>query len=206
MIRILVGSGNPKKKRELLELLGGLPLELASLADLDPVPPPPEETGETFEDNAILKARYYSEASGLPCLADDSGLEVDALGGRPGVRSARYAGPAGDDAANNALLLEELASRPDGERGARYVCAIALAHGDRVLFVGRGTCSGTILRAPRGNGGFGYDPLFLDPGLQRTFAEIGPEVKAVRSHRGRALGDLRNELPRLLELLLPSRP
>lgn len=206
MIRLLVGSGNPKKKRELLDLLFGLPLRLASLADLDPAPPPPAETEETFEGNAILKARYYSEATGLPCLADDSGLEVDALGGRPGVLSARYAGSGAGDAANNALLLEELGSRPDRERTARYVCAIALAHRDRVLFVARGTCTGIILRAPRGGGGFGYDPLFLDPDLQKTFAEIEPEVKAVRSHRGRALRDLRNELPRLLELLPPSCP
>lgn len=156
----------------------------------DELPDPPE-TGETFADNALEKARFVHARTGLPALADDSGLEVDALGGRPGVHSRRYS-PEGTDAANNALLLQELLGNV--KRGARYRCAIALvdARGERVA---EGTCEGAIAGAPRGTGGFGYDPLFLpDATPGRSMAELSPAEKDAVSHRGAAL----RQLPSLL--------
>lgn len=141
------------------------------------------ETGATFEENAVQKALCYAGRVGDLVFADDSGLEVEALGGAPGSRSARYAGPGATDADNRARLMQELAGK---ESPARFVCVIALARPDRALATFRGEANGTILTAERGNGGFGYDPLFLYPALDRTFAEMTPEEKLRHSHRGRA--------------------
>lgn len=147
--------------------------------------PPVEETGASFEENAILKARYYARFADGPLFADDSGLEVDALNGAPGIYSARWAGPSATDAENNAHLLQTLAGVKD--RAARYVCLLALVNGQRVIGTYRGEVAGEILTAPRGVGGFGYDPLFWYHPLRRTFGELGNEEKFAVSHRGKAL-------------------
>jgi XTP/dITP diphosphohydrolase len=145
-----------------------------------------EETGETFRDNAILKANAFARSAGLPALADDSGLEVDALGGAPGVRSARYAGPGASDADRIALLLRNLAHVPAAQRQARFRCTMALATPEGLVGTVDGTCEGEIAFAPRGSNGFGYDPVFLLPHLGRTMAELRDEEKHAISHRGRA--------------------
>ena len=197
MRRLLLATRNPGKLRELRELLdaAGLGPDLAlETLDAHPEAPEIEETGETFEANARLKAAGSARAAGTWTLAEDSGLVVDALGGAPGVYSARYAGTHGDDRANNARLLRELAG--EARRSARYVCVVALANPEgEVVATAGGTCEGEIAAAPRGEGGFGYDPLFLPalcPG--RSMAELAPERKRAISHRGRAL---RAFLPRL---------
>lgn len=188
--RLVLATRNSGKILELVELLSGLPVRLLTHEDFDEWPDL-EETGSSFEENALAKATTLSEWSGLPALADDSGLEVDALGGRPGVRSARYAGAQGDSAANIALLLEEMEGVPDGERGARFVCVIVLAGpGGDALDV-EGTCDGFISRSARGEGGFGYDPVFLPLGMEKTMADLSLDEKNVISHRGKALRRLR---------------
>src|SRR4051812_43485459 len=160
MPRLVIGSRNPKKLLELQDLLGDLPVELVDLSGWPDVPDV-DETGQTFEENARLKATGYAKATGAWVLAEDSGLVVPALKGRPGILSARYAGTHGDDAANNQKLLAELAPLPDGRRAAYYVCAAALAAPDGdVKAIADGRCHGVIVREPRGAGGFGYDPLF----------------------------------------------
>jgi XTP/dITP diphosphohydrolase len=183
-VKIYCATGNPGKLREFRlagELLG---IDIEPLADLKSIPPP-EETGATFEENARLKAVYYSGFAPGPVFADDSGLEVDALGGEPGVYSARYAGPHADDAANNGLLLERLGDRPD--RSARFVCVIALAEGGEARQTFRGEVEGRILHEARGPGGFGYDPLFYYPPFGCSFGEVDGEKKFDVSHRGKAL-------------------
>ena len=156
------------------------------------VEPPPED-GLTFVENAIIKARHAAERTGRPALADDSGLVVDALGGAPGVRSARYAGEGSDDAANNEKLLRALTGVPEEERTARFECAVVWMRGPRdpVPLIARGTWPGRVPEAPRGTNGFGYDPLFLDPATGCTAAELPPERKDALSHRGQALRALR---------------
>ncbi len=194
--RLLVATRSRHKLRELRQLLEvGPDIELVSPDDVG-IPDEPEETGETFETNARLKARFYARRSGLPTLADDSGLEVDALHGGPGVRTRRYAGPDATDEANNAKLLSELGTLPPGRRGARYVCVLALAmpsdagpRGGLSSIVRRGTCRGRIALAPRGDGGFGYDPIFEpypEPPGGRTLGEWSAEAKNAISHRSRA--------------------
>ena len=153
---------------------------------------PPEENGSSFEENAIAKAIYYSEFTRELVLADDSGLEVEALDGAPGIHSARYAGPGATDTDNNQLLLSRLSNLPSRE--ARFVCVLAVAQNSRLLLTSRGAVEGTILTAPQGNGGFGYDPLFFYPPLSRSFAELTPEEKLSVSHRGTALRRLFEEL------------
>jgi XTP/dITP diphosphohydrolase len=178
--RLLFATGNPGKLRELRGLVGDA-VEVVSLEGLPPIPEP-EETGVTFEENAELKARAYSEATGLPALADDSGLCVDALGGRPGVYSARYA--EGDDKARYQKLLAELSGVPDDKRTAAFVCALCLVQpggGRAIVEVGR--CEGRIGHEPRGSHGFGYDPVFVLPG-GKSLAELTSEEKAAISHRG----------------------
>ena len=148
----------------------------------------PAEDGKTFTDNAIAKARFYATATGLWALADDSGLEVDALAGAPGVYSARYAGENASDADRRALLLSELAQVSEKDRRARFVSVVAIASADgKVLNVSEGICEGTLTFAPRGEGGFGYDPLFVPDGFSQTFAELPESVKNRISHRARAL-------------------
>jgi XTP/dITP diphosphohydrolase len=193
--RLLVATRSPHKLRELRELLQLEHTDLLSLDELD-IPGDPEETGETFETNAAIKARAAFRASGLPTLADDSGLEVDALDGGPGVRTRRYAGEHASDEENNAKLLRALAGLPAGERGARYVCVLALAlpgdtgpRGGMRLILTRGTTRGRIATEARGTGGFGYDPIF-EPRSEapggRTLGLWTPAQKHAISHRARA--------------------
>lgn len=189
--RLLVASRNPKKLAELRRVLDGAGLSGLTLLSLNDVAAFDEspETGATFEDNALAKARDAFAATGLASVADDSGLEVSALGGMPGVLSARWSGKHGDDAGNTALLLAQLRDVPDARRGAAFVsaCALVWASGEVVV---RGEWPGRIAREPSGDGGFGYDPVFLpdDPGLgERTAAQLSPSEKDAISHRGRAL-------------------
>lgn len=190
MIRLLVASRNRKKLAEMRRVLdlAGLAFELVSLSDVPPFDEAPE-TGATFEDNALAKARDAFKATGLPSVADDSGLEVDALHGMPGVLSARWAGVHGDDAANNALLLAQLRDVPSNRRGAAFVSTCALVSPASEVVV-RGEWPGRIASAPRGDGGFGYDPVFIPDGLECCAAELSPAEKDARSHRGRALAQL----------------
>jgi XTP/dITP diphosphohydrolase len=195
-VELLVATHNEGKTRELVELLAGLPLRLRSLSEM-PWIEEAEETGETFEENAVLKARHYGSRSGLWSLADDSGLVVDALGGAPGVYSARYGGRGISYAERMALLLEALGATGDAERRARFVCVIALADprtGGVETF--EGVCEGRIAEAPSGAGGFGYDPLFIPEGYAQSFGELPPEVKQGLSHRARALSKARQFLRR----------
>lgn len=188
-MKLLVASTNAKKLRELRELVEGLCVEIVSPADLEHPLPEVIEDAETFAGNASKKALAYARASGLPTVADDSGLCVDALGGAPGIYSARYSGeePAADrDEQNNAKLLRELEGVPLAERGAAFHCAIALALPDAVFRVVEARWRGEITLGPRGEGGFGYDPLFLLPELGRTSAELTAEEKGRLSHRGQA--------------------
>jgi XTP/dITP diphosphohydrolase len=187
---LLVASRNRKKLAELRRVLdgAGVSLTLLSLDDVAPFDEAPE-TGATFEENALAKARDGFRATGLACVADDSGLEVDALNGMPGVLSARWSGRHGEDDANTALLLGQLQDVPDERRGAAFVSACALVYGAGEVVV-RGMWPGSIVREPRGDGGFGYDPVFLPEGSSRTAAELTPEEKDAASHRGRALAAL----------------
>ncbi|MHB1423727.1 MAG: RdgB/HAM1 family non-canonical purine NTP pyrophosphatase [Gemmataceae bacterium] len=188
---LVVGSRNPKKRQEIVEILGDLGLELRDLTNW-PDAPEVVEDGSTFADNARKKAVELARHLGQWVLGEDSGLVVPVLNGRPGVYSARYAGKQGDDAANNARLLAELAPLPDDRRAAYYVCSAALADPTgAVRVVVEGRCHGVLTREPRGNGGFGYDPLFLIPEYHRTFGELSPRVKHALSHRARALAQLR---------------
>ncbi len=187
--RLVVATGNPGKLRELRELLHGLATEIVAQADLGVEPP--EETAGSFAGNALLKARHAARRTGSAALADDSGLEVEALGGAPGVRSARYAGPGADAAANTAKLLAALAPLR-GPRRARYRCVVALVRDadDAEPLLAEGRWEGRIAEAPRGSGGFGYDPVFVADGGELTAAELAPELKNRVSHRARALAAL----------------
>jgi XTP/dITP diphosphohydrolase len=190
-VKLLVATRSAGKTREIHDLFAGLPFQLAFPADLLLEPLPEEadlERGTSYVENAVAKARYFATRSGLPTVADDSGLEVEALSSAPGVRSARWASDRPDlDAANNALLLEQLADVPEARRTARYRCVVAfLAVPSAVPEIVEATCDGVILTAPRGTGGFGYDPLFYSPELQMTFGEAPPPAKHRVSHRGRA--------------------
>ncbi|CRK49175.1 inosine/xanthosine triphosphate pyrophosphatase (subunit A) [Rhodococcus sp. RD6.2] len=199
-IRVLVASRNAKKLKELrrvLESAGVVGIQLVGLNEVPEFPETPE-TGATFEENALVKARDGAAATGLPCVADDSGLEVDALNAMPGVLSARWSGTHGDDAANTALVLAQMSDTPDERRGAAFVSACALVVPGGVERVVRGTWPGSIARAPRGDGGFGYDPVFVPEGDERSAAELTPEEKDAASHRGRALAQLVPDLAALV--------
>jgi XTP/dITP diphosphohydrolase len=187
-MKLVFATRNRGKLRELHQLLAIDGLQILALDDL-PGAPEVEEDGETFADNAAKKAREVARATGLPALADDSGLEVDALDGAPGVRSARYAGDDASDAERYRLLLRSLQGVPPGRRGARFRCVVAFADPATPEHVElrEGACEGRIADAPRGDGGFGYDPVFLVPDLGRTFAEIPAEQKNQLSHRGQAM-------------------
>ncbi|SDE12509.1 RdgB/HAM1 family non-canonical purine NTP pyrophosphatase [Rhodococcus tukisamuensis] len=198
-VRLLVASRNAKKLRELRRVLETAGVSGIELVGLDEVPDFPEapETGATFEENALAKARDAVAATGMPCVADDSGLEVDALNGMPGVLSARWSGVHGDDGANTALVLAQLLDVPDARRGAAFVSACALVTPGGAERVVRGTWPGAIAREPRGDGGFGYDPVFVPAGEQRSAAQLLPEEKDAASHRGRALAQLVPDLAAL---------
>jgi XTP/dITP diphosphohydrolase len=190
--------------RELVDLLGDLPLDVQALAAVVPGARLPEETGSTYRENALLKARVAACLTGELALGDDSGLEVDALGGRPGVHSARFGGPGLDDAGRWRLLLEALAAIPPPQRTARFRCVIAIAGPEGAEEVVEGVVEGTILASPRGTGGFGYDPVFLVPALGRTLAELTPAEKSRVSHRGRAAAEARRRL--LARIAAPPAP
>ncbi|MEV0367461.1 RdgB/HAM1 family non-canonical purine NTP pyrophosphatase [Nocardia fusca] len=197
--RVLLASRNAKKLTELRRILDEAGVAGLEIVGLDDVPEYPEapETGATFEENALAKARDGARATRLPCIADDSGIAVDALNGMPGVLSARWSGRHGDDAANNALLLAQLSDTPDERRGARFVSACALVIPAGAEIVVRGEWPGTIAREPQGDGGFGYDPLFHPDGGELSAAQLTPAQKDGASHRGRALAQL---LPALAAL------
>lgn len=188
--RIVLATGNRGKVKEIQAVLADEGIVVSPQSEFDV--PDAEETGLTFVENAILKARHAAELTGLPALADDSGLEVDALQGAPGIYSSRYAGSEGDSHANNAKLLEALADVPDSERTARFQCVMVfMRHArDPVPVICQGTWEGFVLREPRGSGGFGYDPLFWVPTQECAAAELPPEVKNRISHRGQALAKL----------------
>ena len=191
---LVLASQNPKKSKELDALLRPLGWQVRPLSDF--TTESPVEDAPTFVENALIKARHAARISGLPAIADDSGLEVDALGGAPGVFSARYAGEPSDDAANNRKLIEALREVIPAQRGGRFICALVLLRhvDDPVPVIAQGSWSGEILEAPRGEGGFGYDPLFYLPELQRSAAELSTKEKARYSHRGRALRSLTRQL------------
>ncbi|MFV0337207.1 MAG: RdgB/HAM1 family non-canonical purine NTP pyrophosphatase [Chthoniobacterales bacterium] len=192
MQTILLATRNTHKLREVSNILGtGFQIHGLNFLDKETSFPEIEETGETFEENASLKAEAASLHFDGFVLADDSGLEVDALGGQPGVLSARFAGTHGDDAANNALLLKRLEAYDDVTRNARFRCALALAKNGKTLKTFSAAVEGAIANQPHGKGGFGYDPLFVPTGYNKSFAELGDQVKNKLSHRGRALAKLK---------------
>jgi XTP/dITP diphosphohydrolase len=190
--RLLLATANPGKLRELRAILDGVPVELVGLADAG-LGPPPEvaETGATFRENALLKARAYAGWAGCAAVADDSGLEVDALGGAPGVRSARYAGEGASDRDNLDKLLRALDGVPAARRTARFRCAAVLADPALGTWEAEAAWEGRLLEAPRGSGGFGYDPVFVPLGWDLTSAEVDSATKDAASHRGRAFRALR---------------
>jgi len=183
-LKLLIATTNRGKVDEIAGQLRGAGFEPLGLADLETAIEPPEETGETFAENALLKADYYHRRTGLLTMADDSGLEVDALGGRPGVHSARYGGGDLSSGQQVELLLEEMKDVQD--RAARFRCVIAVS-GDGVRRIFEGASEGRIARKPAGEHGFGYDPIFIDPESGKTYAELSPLEKISRSHRGKAL-------------------
>jgi XTP/dITP diphosphohydrolase len=189
--RLLLATMNPSKLAEIRAILAGVPVELLSLEDVA-VAHGPAETGETFRDNAREKAFYYSEAARLPAVAEDSGLEIEALDGAPGVHSARFPGETYPE--KFAGLFRMLDERGARDSEARFVCALALVRGRELIFEARGVVQGRIARPPRGSGGFGYDPIFFYPPLGRTLAEVPADQKAVVSHRGQAFRSLREFL------------
>ncbi len=202
MQKLLIATTNAGKVREISLLLGTLPYEIIGLNDLPETPPPVAETGTTFAANAILKSEYYFAATGVFALADDSGLEVDALHGAPGIYSARFAGEDATDADRVVKLLEDLRDVSEEQRTARFVCAIALTgiiNGEVTTRVFEGFAEGLITREARGSSGFGYDPIFYDQAIGLTFAELTRAEKSARSHRGKALAAAKSFLESLRE-------
>ena len=201
-MKILIATRNPGKRREYRALLGGglanrIPIEWVMLNDIG-ITTDVEETSSTFEENARLKAESYARESGLLTLADDSGLEVQALNGAPGVQSARYGGPRATDADRYRRLLRALEHVPTGQRGARFVCVVAVCTPGGELHTAEGECRGNITYQPRGSHGFGYDPIFYIPDLGMTMAEVEPDLKNQISHRARALEAIK---PTLIDLI-----
>lgn len=196
MQKLVLATRNKGKLSELKELLKGLPVELLSLTDFDM--PEILEDGETFKENALIKAKAVYEHTGIPSIADDSGLEIDYLGGQPGVYSARFAGEHGDDEANNQKVLQLLEGIPFGKRNARFKCVIAIVGLSRENIVTTGTCEGVITTASEGQNGFGYDPIFWITDFERTMAEISLEQKNLISHRAVALRKAKKELVKIL--------
>ena len=198
---LVIGTHNPGKVHEIKTILGDVPWFLRSLQEFDGVGVA-EENEDSYSSNAIAKARYYAAITGLWALADDSGLEVDALGGKPGVFSARYAGKNATDADRRKLLLTQLAEQSGQIRSARFVCAVAIASPDQVVMsLTEGICIGSITGEPRGQAGFGYDPLFIPDGYDKTFAELPDSLKNLISHRALALLSTREFLLRGVGLL-----
>lgn len=201
---LMLGTRNPGKVIEITSILADSDWSFSSLEEFENVATA-EENGSTYAENAIAKARFYASATSLLSLADDSGLEVEALGRAPGVFSARYAGDDATDADRRALLLSELAKIADSDRRARFVAVVAIANAEgEVLNVSEGICEGTITFAPRGDGGFGYDPLFIPDGYDQTFAELSEDVKNRISHRARALMKTKDFLRSFANLTIPA--
>ncbi len=196
--RILIGTTNPNKLKEICEILRDLPVELIGPEKFAPLPEVVED-GKSFHENAVKKATEWARATAQWTMAEDSGLEVDALGGEPGVLSARYAGEGATYEANNLKLLKALEGVPMERRTARFRCAIALAGPDGLVFVVEDECAGLIAEESRGEHGFGYDPVFYLPEYGKTFAELGPEIKNQISHRTRALRKFREKLLTLID-------
>lgn len=196
--KILIATSNPGKLREIQQMTEGMSIDWLALSDIEPIDPPVEDR-QTFAGNAAKKARYYSRHSGLWTLADDSGLEVDALDGAPGVHSARYAGDDASDADNNAKLIKALAGVPDQRRTARFRCAMALANGRKMPLSTEGEIEGQIIDEPRGENGFGYDPHFFSIEHGCTTAEMPAEIKNQVSHRGQALRSMLEDLKRFIQ-------
>jgi XTP/dITP diphosphohydrolase len=188
---LAVASRNPGKIREILEICRGWPVRWRTAEEAPDDWPDVEETGSSYLENALLKARAVAAALGIPAVADDSGIEVDALGGEPGMRSARYAGPGATDRENLEMLMRALAGASPERGTARYRCAAAVAWPDGDALWAEGTCEGRLITEERGSGGFGYDPIFVPEGSRRTMAELTPEEKNRISHRGRAFWALR---------------
>jgi XTP/dITP diphosphohydrolase len=200
---LVLATRNRHKVKEIRELIKGHPLSVAGLEDFGPIPEV-EEDGETFEENAYKKASFTSRVLGLPAMADDSGLMVEALGGRPGVRSARYGGPRISDGERCRKLLEALEGETD--RRAAFACVLSLAVPTGQALTYEGRCEGIIARKPAGSNGFGYDPIFYYPPLQCTFAQLSRKEKSRVSHRGLALRELRDELGNVLQWIALHMP
>lgn len=194
-MNLLVATTNAGKLREIRLLLSGMPVELTTLRDLDPIDEP-EETGATFEENARLKALYYASRSGLATVAEDSGLIIDGMDGEPGVRSARFLRPDASYPERFAEIFRRLAEPPIKNRAARFVCALAVAEDGRIVYEARGTVEGEIAHEPRGERGFGYDPIFYFPPYDATLAEVADEAKLAVAHRGQAFRALADWLQR----------
>jgi XTP/dITP diphosphohydrolase len=192
--RVAIASRNPGKIREILQICSDWPVEWITAADYAGDWPEVEETGDAYLENALLKARAVAASTGEAALADDSGIEVDALGGGPGARSARYAGRGASDEENLRTLIRAVAGVPAAGRTARYRCIAAIAWPDGAELWAEGVCEGALSRRPRGSGGFGYDPVFVPEGWERTMAELAPQEKDRISHRGRAFRALRKLL------------
>jgi XTP/dITP diphosphohydrolase len=195
---LVMATRNRGKSKEIREFLYGFPVDIKDLNDFGPIPEAVED-GETFEENAYKKASLTAKVLGFPALADDSGLEVEALGGEPGIRSARYAGTKASDEENNLKLLEALSGATD--RTARFCCVLSLAVPSGPALTYEATCEGLIVEAPRGLNGFGYDPLFYYPPLDKTFGEMTLEEKSKVSHRGKALMQLKQEFDKVTQWL-----
>jgi len=197
--KVLIATKNFGKAREVESILSGLNIQFSTLLDFPQINAP-DETGNSYVENAALKARYYALTTGLWALADDSGLEVDALGGKPGVFSARYAGNQAADSDRVARLLSELSKLSDQQRNARFRSAVVISDEQgRVINIAEGTCEGSITKAPRGQRGFGYDPIFIPDGQLETFAELPQQIKDQISHRAKALEGTRAFLTELLK-------
>ncbi len=195
---LVVATRNSGKSAEIRQFLRDFPVEIKDLNDFGPIPEVVED-GNTFDENAYKKASFTARILGMPALADDSGLEVEALGGKPGVHSARYAGPNASDSDNNARLLKALEGKTS--RTARFCCVLSLAVPSGPALTYEATCDGIILDSPRGDNGFGYDPLFLYPPTGKTFAEMTMEEKSLVSHRGKALQEFHNEFDKVMKWL-----
>lgn len=193
MKKIVVATKNKGKIKEMIHAFANLPVELHSLSEFGDLPDAIED-GKTFQENAIKKARFYMEQTGCACLADDSGLEIAVLDGAPGIYSARFAGYHADDAANNQKVLDELAAKNVTSSDAQYVCALAFVDTDGTVFVKEGICAGIIRNFAEGTNGFGYDPYFFVPKLEKTMASISLEAKNAISHRGKAIEAMEKEL------------
>ena len=194
LLTLVIASGNPGKIAEIRDLLAGFPVNIKSLNDFGPIPPVVED-GQTFEENAYKKASFVSRVLGLPALADDSGLVVEALDGAPGIYSARYAGEDASDKQRCTKLLAEMKGKTNRRAAFECVISVAVPTGPALTYESR--CEGVILEAPSGENGFGYDPVFYYPPLKKTFAELTREQKSRISHRGRALGELKEEFDKV---------